>query len=369
MNDAVTPSERSNTVSTCAKKSVTRSGIIVEKTYRLGELFAGAGGMALGAHQARFKNCLFSHVWANDFDSDACQTFSRNLPIRQTDVHCCDVTTLNFGKLSRIDGLVFGFPCNDFSIVGDRHGIDGEFGGLYKHGIRALILKKPLFFVAENVSGISSSGDALQIIESELVTAGYNTFKKLYKFEDFGIPQRRHRIIIVGFRKDTEISEFSHPTPTSLDRPISCKEALEGVELCSNNNEMTRHSEIVLERLKHIKPGQNVFTADLPKHLQYKMTSKAKISQIYRRLRPDQPSYTITGSGGGGTLVYHWTENRALTNRERARLQTFPDNFLFLGGRESVRKQIGMAVPPKGAKVIFEAVISTLLKNSIFPKS
>ena len=84
-----------------------------------------------------------------------------------------------------------------------------------------------------------------------------------------------------------------------------------------------------------------------------------KISQIYKRLDPEKPSYTITGSGGGGTHVYHWSENRALTNRERARLQTFPDDFVFSGSKESVRKQIGMAVPAEGAKIIFESVLNT----------
>ena len=103
--------------------------------------------------------------------------------------------------------------------------------------------------------------------------------------------------------------------------------------------------------------GENAFTADLPEELQIK--TRTKISQIYKRLDPDKPSYTITGSGGGGTHVYHWSENRALTNRERARLQTFPDDFVFEGSKESVRKQIGMAVPAQGAKIIFEAVLKT----------
>ena len=85
----------------------------------------------------------------------------------------------------------------------------------------------------------------------------------------------------------------------------------------------------------------------------------AKLSQIYKRLHPDKPSYTITGSGGGGTHGYHWSENRALTNRERARIQTFPDSFIFEGSKESVRKQIGMAVPPRGIQVIIEAVLKT----------
>ena len=85
----------------------------------------------------------------------------------------------------------------------------------------------------------------------------------------------------------------------------------------------------------------------------------ARLSQIYKRLHPDKPAYTITGSGGGGTHGYHWSENRALTNRERARLQTFPDDFIFEGAKESVRKQIGMAVPVLGARVIVEAVLKT----------
>jgi len=86
------------------------------------------------------------------------------------------------------------------------------------------------------------------------------------------------------------------------------------------------------------------------------------MSHIYRRLHPDKPSYTITGSGGGGTHVYHWEECRALTNRERARLQGFPDDFSFKGPKEMVRKQIGMAVPPTGAKIIFEAILKTFAK-------
>ena len=86
------------------------------------------------------------------------------------------------------------------------------------------------------------------------------------------------------------------------------------------------------------------------------------MSMIYKRLDPKKPAYTITGSGGGGTHVYHWKENRALTNRERARLQTFPDNFEFFGSKESVRKQIGMAVPVLGAKIILECILKTFAK-------
>ena len=114
----------------------------------------------------------------------------------------------------------------------------------------------------------------------------------------------------------------------------------------------------MIQRLSYIKPGQNAFTADIPEELQLKIRG-AKISQIYKRLDPEKPAYTVTGSGGGGTHIYHWEEPRALTNRERARLQTFPDSFVFEGSKEQVRKQIGMAVPAEGAKIIFEAVLRT----------
>ena len=139
----------------------------------------------------------------------------------------------------------------------------------------------------------------------------------------------------------------------------TCREAIEVPPIPADaaNNEATQQSAQVVERLKYIKPGENAFTANLPEELQIK--TRTKISQIYKRLDPEKPSYTITGSGGGGTHVYHWSENRALTNRERARIQTFPDDFIFEGSKESVRKQIGMAVPAQGAKIIFEAILKT----------
>ena len=110
--------------------------------------------------------------------------------------------------------------------------------------------------------------------------------------------------------------------------------------------------------MKHIKEGENAWTADLPEELKLKVNG-AKLSQIYKRLDSTKPAYTVTGSGGGGTHIYHYSEPRALTNRERARLQTFPDDYVFEGSKESVRKQIGMAVPAKGAQIIFEAILKT----------
>ena len=326
---------------------------------QLGELFCGAGGMALGASQAQYRGRRFEHAWVTDIDKDSCRTIEQ--VVEPDRILAGDIRGLDFSRLPPIDGLVFGFPCNDFSIVGERQGISGQFGGLYKFGVKALESHNPKFFVAENVSGLSSvnkRGDFDQILtELRKAGAGYKVLEHLYKFEQYGIPQKRHRYFLVGFRSDINI-KFQHPYPTN-DR-TTAREALAGLPEEVANNERTAQSQRVIDRLNHIKPGQNVFTADLPPHLELKMRSRATISQIYRRLKPDEPSYTVTGSGGGGTHMYHWNEPRALTNRERARLQTFPDDYIFQGGKESVRRQIGMAVPPVGAKIVFEAILASI---------
>lgn len=219
-----------------------------------------------------------------------------------------------------------------------------------------------MWFLAENVGGLRNANDgkAFTKIMDELKATGYKLYPNLYKFETYGIPQARHRIIIIGIRDDLDC-EFKIPSNApyvGIDN--SCRTAIEKPPIPADapNNELTRQTDTVVERLKHIKPGQNAFTADLPEHLKLNVTG-AKISQIYKRLDPDKPAYTVTGSGGGGTHIYHWKENRALTNRERARLQTFRDDFIFEGSKENVRKQIGMAVPCKGAQIIFEAILKT----------
>jgi len=337
--------------------------------YKLGELFCGPGGLALGALSTKIKigktNHSISHEWANDFDLDSCTTYRNNLcPNSIESVICQDVRNLDISKLSAIDGFAFGFPCNDFSLVGEQKGMNGKFGPLYTYGKNIIDLFKPKFFVAENVSGLTSanSGKAFKKILTELIKAGsgYNITVNLYKAEQYGIPQTRHRIIIVGIRKDLE-QVFNVPAPTHTDGYVTAREALEIPKIPKNcsNHEFKKLSEQVIERLSYIRPGENVWNAKIPPRLRLKDTN-TKISQIYKKLDPDKPSYTITGSGGGGTHGYHYHENRALTNRERARIQTFPDNYTFFGSIESVRKQIGMAVPPKLSEVIFKHILLTL---------
>ena len=333
--------------------------------YRLGELFCGPGGIGWGATNADIgdANYRIVHQWANDYDESTCETYRHNIcPNAPETVYHGDIRTFDMSQLAPIDALAFGFPCNDYSVVGEQKGMNGTFGPLYSYGVKALKLFKPMWFLAENVGGLRSAneGKALKKILDELRGAGYTITPHLYKFEDYGIPQARHRLIIVGIRNDIDV-QFNVPSPepyANLDN--TCRNAIENPPIPANafNNERTIQSKQVVERLKHIKPGQNAFTANLPEDLQLNIKG-AKISQIYKRLDPTKPSYTVTGSGGGGTHIYHWSEPRALTNRERARLQTFPDTYEFIGSKESVRKQIGMAVPCQGAKIIFEAILKS----------
>ena len=338
--------------------------------YRFGELFCGPGGLSLGAMRARLVNnnevYANQHAFATDNDPDSCQTYANNICNGDAShVYCGDIRKISLADLPDIDALAFGFPCNDFSIVGEQQGVNGNFGGLYTFGRDLLNFKNPLWFVAENVSGLQSAddGQTFNRILQELAAAGNDGYRltvHLYKFEQYRVPQKRHRIIIVGIRNDQKL-QFRVPAPITAENFRTAKQALEDppISIDAPNNEFTRHPKQVIERLQHIPEGENAWYKGIPEHLRLNVQG-AFLSQIYRRLIATEPAYTITGSGGGGTHCYHWTEDRALTNRERARLQTFPDNFTFSGGKESVRKQIGMAVPPEGIQIIIEALFKTL---------
>jgi len=339
-----------------------------EIKFKLAELFSGPGGLALGAIRsfAENENAIYSiePVWANDYDIDTCRTYARNIHNgNDKNVICSAVQDIDFEKVPKFDVLAFGFPCNDFSVVGEQKGFDGKFGPLYSHGVRAINTHNPKWFIAENVSGLQSAngGNAFKQILKDLGEAGkgYVLTPHLYKFEEYGVPQQRHRIVIIGIRKDLGL-RFKVPAPTTKYNFVSAREAIENPRISDDakNHELTKQSTSVVERLKFIPAGENAWYEGIPQHLRLNVKG-ARMSQIYKRLDPQRPSYTITGSGGGGTHVYHWSEHRALTNRERARLQSFPDNFIFEGSKESARKQIGMAVPPVGAQAVISAVLKT----------
>jgi DNA (cytosine-5)-methyltransferase 1 len=282
-----------------------------KKIYRLGELFCGPGGLSLGALNASTSLSNIKHAWSSDYDSDSCMTYSNNLSNDQKDtVICSDVKSLEIGSLTKIDAFAYGFPCNDFSLVGKQKGFDGSFGSLYTYGIDVINHFDPLFFIAENVSGITSanSGKAFKKITSDLKESGnfggYNLTAHLYKSEYYGVPQTRHRVLIIGLRKDLDLT-FKVPAPTHK-KFVTTKQALETppIAIDAFNNELTKQNARVVERLSHIKQGENAWNSNLPEHLKLKVKN-AKLSQIYRRLDENKPSYTITGSGGGGTHGYH----------------------------------------------------------------
>lgn len=333
--------------------------------FKMGELFCGPGGLACGALRSRSQDGRFSveHAWANDYDADTCATYRFNLcPDDPQSVICSDVRLLDIKSLGEIDAFCYGFPCNSFSSVGKHKGFENEkFGQLYWYGIEVLKAYRPMWFLAENVSGIRSAGSGdFQIILNDMREAGYKLNVNLYKAEQYGIPQTRHRVIIVGIRDDIPV-EYKVPDPSLYnDTDISARTALSNIPARCYNSEIRKLSKKVVKRLSYIMPGENLWQAaerlgsEFPEDL--KIHTSTKISQIYRKLDPDKPAYTVTAAGGGGTFMYHWTD-RELSNRERARLQTFPDNYKFIGNYSSVRKQIGMAVPCRLAEIVVSAIL------------
>lgn len=335
--------------------------------FRLGELFCGPGGIAYGAINAKSNDGKYGvkHVWANDYDADTCETYRRNIcPDDPESVLCKDVRELDIKNLPPIDAFCYGFPCNSFSNVGEHEGLANEkFGQLYWQGIEVLKHHRPLWFVAENVSGIRSAGSGdFKTILNDMRAEGYRLSVNLYKAEEYGIPQTRHRIIIVGIREDLPVI-FRVPSPAAYQlRDVSSARALANIPKNAFNNDVRKLSDKVARRLQLIQPGENVWQAQdrlgdsFPKDL--RMNTKTKISQIYRKLDPKRPAYTVTAAGGGGTAMYHW-ESRELTNRERARIQTFPDDYQFVGSYKSVRRQIGMAVPCRLSEIVITAVLNS----------
>lgn len=202
------------------------------KTFRLGELFCGPGGLALGAMNASISNPEYKivHEWANDYDASTCDTYRRNIcPDNGESVICGDVRKLDIDSLGPIDAFAFGFPCNDFSVVGEQKGFDGTYGPLYTYGVKVLKKYQPLWFLAENVGGIKSAnaGKAFQKIQKDLIAAGYKIYPNLYKFEEYGVPQARHRMIIVGIRKDIPFEYKVPSTEPYKNIDVTCKTAME----------------------------------------------------------------------------------------------------------------------------------------------
>ncbi|HIP33855.1 MAG TPA: DNA cytosine methyltransferase [Bacteroidia bacterium] len=324
--------------------------------YNILSIFTGAGGFDVGFHggfkflNKSFKRTKFRTHTSLDFNRHAVRTVKEDEKyFKGTTSYCENIIEFDSNKIKEpklgFDVLLGGFPCLQFSTQGKRHGIKDDISGkLYLQYCEYVDTFQPKIFIAENVKGILSanSGDAIKIITKRFEDTGYTVSVHLVNFANYGVPQLRERVLFIGVRKDL-IGEFKVPkfTNTALNY-ISSGRALNNIEEDANNNELNRINAKTIERINAIPPGGNF--KDLPKEL----SVKGMMSNIYRRLDKNKPGYTITASGGGGTMGYHFDIPRALTNRERARLQGFPDDFVFKGSLSECRRQIGNAVPPVG---------------------
>ena len=293
-------------------------------------LFSGAGGLDLGLIQAGNQV-----IWANDIDANAVETYRKNIGnhIIQDDIKNIDIEQIPDG-----DVVVGGFPCQGFSQANRFRMLDDSRNQLYRFFYDVIKQKQPKFFIAENVKGILSlgKGEAIKQIIADFQEAGYITDLHLVNVADYGVPETRQRVIIIGQRKDLgENMLFAFPTPThskdgegGLLKWISVKEAI-----------------------GHFPDP------DLPNNVLNHEYSKYKVEfrdyTAHRPTDPDKPSPTILarGNGGGGVCaIPHYNGLRRMTVRESASVQTFPEDFEFCGVRGSCYRQIGNAVPVLFAK-------------------
>ena len=319
---------------------------------RIVSIFSGCGGLDYGFHMEGYET-----IWANDFAEWACKSFAANFG---DVIHYKDITKIDpytDTTIPECDIVLGGFPCQDFSIIWKQPGLNGTRGGLFRQFVDA---KKPKAFVAENVKGLitANNGRAIDTIikDFESIAPGYVVKPHLYNFAEYGVPQFRERVLFVGVRIDTGF-DFVHPKPSHGPNGtlpyVTAGEALEGVEKVPTNNEHINIKEKTRKVLELIPEGGN-FT-DIPK--ENPLYVKGMISHVYRRIKRDEPAKTIIAAGGGGTWGYHYPEPRPLTNRERARLQSFPDDFIFEGSVTEVRRQIGNAVPPVGVRAVAKRLL------------
>lgn len=306
------------------------------------ELFAGAGGTALG-----FENAGFSHVLVNEIDSHAVNTLIHNRP--QWNVVKDDVKNISFAQYEGVDVLVAGFPCQTFSMAGNRKGFADTRGTLFHEVIRAARECHPKIIVGENVKGLVShdKGTTLNVICSALEDAGYIPFWKILRAQFYGVAQKRERIILVGVRKDLHDSGIEPVFPQEKGVALTLKEALHDVP----DSEGAPYPKGKQEMFSLIPEGGN--WTDLPTEEWKKYALGASYGSgaggktgTARKLAWNEPCLTVMCSPSQRqTERCHPEEIRPLTVRESARVQSFPDSWEFQGSRTQQYKQIGNAVP------------------------
>ncbi len=339
--------------------------------FKIFSTFTGAGGLDIGFHGdfdflgRYFPKLPFTTEYALEYNKDAITSLEKNKKyFKNTKLIHKDITEniekeLLKYKPKEYDIFLGGFPCVTFSVVGKQEGLKNDKDGqLYESFAKYVERLQPKVFIAENVKGILSAnkGEAVKIIKKRFELDGYKLKIFLVNFADFGVPQLRERVLFIGIRNDIK-TEFIPPEFTRKNNHISSKQAFKYIPKNCIHTQHLKVSDKVVERLKLIPQGKNFKAVENTPY-----AVKGLMSNIYRRLHEDEPAYTVIASGGGGTWGYHFKEHRPLTNRERARLQSFPDDYNFQGSTTEVRRQIGNAVPPVGIYPFAER-IACLLKG------
>lgn len=322
------------------------------------ELFSGCGGMALG-----FENADFYHTMINDCNKDCVQTMLINRP--NWPVVLGKIQELSFDGM-HADVVCGGIPCQPFSQIGLRLGHNDDRGRLFIEFFRCVKKVNPKVVVIENVKGIlnRSNKKTVEDIVKSFDDNGYNVKHKVLDAQYFMVPQSRKRVFFIGTRKDIS-SEFVFPSPDQIHKP-TLGDALNGV--VSKNG--TKYSERIRKIMALVPEGGN--WKSLPKDMQrevfgenlYKKIGNQSYSGVARRLSRNKPSPTILCAVDQKlTSRCHPTEDRPLSCEECASIQTFPRSWVFFGGKSSIYRQIGNAVPVNLAYFLALSVRSFLLNS------
>ena len=341
------------------------SKIVPLRKFRSIELFAGAGGLALGLENAGFDSVAF-----NEFDLDACDTLRKNRP--HWNVIEGDVAKIDFTRFTNIDLVSGGFPCQAFSYAGNRFGFEDARGTLFFEFARVIRETLPKVFLGENVRGLLThdNGKTLEAIKSVIKDLGYTLIEpRVLKAIFYRVPQKRERLALIGIRNDLakHLSDFKWPSPAQ--RVYTVRDALKKGELFKDDVPESRgvfYTKWKADIIAKISPGG--YWRDLPIDLQKQLLKgsfhlEGGKTGIGRRLSWAEPSLTLTcAPAQNQTGRCHPSETRPLTIREYARIQTFPDDWEFCGSVMSQYKQIGNAVPVNLAEALGRSLIALLNK-------
>ena len=326
------------------------------------ELFAGAGGMALGMEKAGIE-----HLLLNDFDKSATQTLKKNRP--SWNVIYGDIAKIDFTPYRGIDVLTGGFPCQAFSYAGKKRGMEDTRGTLFYEFARALKEAEPKVFLAENVKGLKShdGGRTLETMVEVFKSMGYEVLEPtVLKAIHHNVPQKRERLFIVGIKKEYA-SKVTFQWPKASEKIYNLEDALKKGELFDCDVPLSdgqKYPEKKRKILDLIPAGG--YWRDLPLALQKEYMMKSFYlgggkTGIARRIAWDEPSLTLTCSPAQKqTERCHPEETRPFTVREYARIQTFPDDWEFMGSMTNQYKQIGNAVPVNLAFAVGKSLVALL---------